>query len=85
MKEFWEQSLASSGLVRPQIDSYRRIINWFLTDCKQASPPAQPNRMAGNEFFRRMVKARKPGRELREEWKAALGWSRKTRRSRATR
>jgi len=74
MKEFWEQSLTSSGLARPQMDSFRRIISWFLTDCRQSSPPTQPNRMAGNEFYRRMAHARKPSRELRAEWTAALGW-----------
>ena len=58
MREFWEQQLAASGFVRQQRASFDRIIRWFLTDCRHANPPIQPNRMAGNDFFRRMVPLR---------------------------
>lgn len=74
MKEFWEQKLEASGLSRDVRGTYEMIIRWFHTDCRQQRPNVQPCRMAGNDFFRRMVRIRKPSPELKANWKAALGW-----------
>ena len=74
MKEFWLQKLEASGLSRDQQVRYKRIITWFHTDCRQQSPNVVPSRMAGNDFFRRMLRIRRPGPGLKADWKAALGW-----------
>lgn len=74
MKEFWQQQLEASGLSRDQRGTFESIIKWFHTDCRQQRPNVQPSRMAGNDFFRRMVRLRQPGAELKAHWKEALGW-----------
>lgn len=74
MKEFWQQKLEASGLSRDQWRAYEKIIKWFHVDCRQQRPNVQPSRMAGNDFFRRMVRIRQPGAELKACWKEALGW-----------
>jgi integron integrase len=74
MGAFWQQKLSASGLSRDLLGSYQRIIAWFLSECSQQQSPVQPDRSAGNEFYRRMVRNRHPSPEVKAEWKAALGW-----------
>ena len=74
MKEFWLQKLEASGLSQGRKATFKRIITWFHTDCRQQSPNVVPSRMAGNDFFRRMLRIRQPSPSLKADWKAALGW-----------